>query len=270
MSREDIELRYSICITVFNESRNLRKSLGSILSQVDNSFQILIVDSESTDGTSEILAEMALKYSSIKVIETKCTRGRGRQIAFENSTGQFIIANMDMDDEFNQALRPLLDLYHLACEGDLLWVRSLPEMQDSGSLVRQVRPNEWGGGIIIAPRALIDGLGGWKDLQRFEDLELAGRAARSGRYRWCYYRIIKQRGRRDERVSLWGTILDRFANLLVRSETSHNGNEITTFKQKIALPIAYLAFFPYLRIFRPYRLFNPRHVRYQVFLKAKL
>lgn len=262
MNGEASPLRYSICATVFNESGSIRKSLDSILCQVDSDFEIVIVDSESTDGTSEILAEAASKHPSVKVVERKCSRGRGRQIAFENSIGHYIIANMDMDDLFEPRLRDLLELYHRHCEGNLLWARSLTDDQQERRVEPGDQHREWGGGIVIGPRSLIEQLGGWRNLQRFEDVELAARAARSGRYKWCFYRIIKEKGSRNEKVSLWGTVLDRVANLLIRSRKGQSFTRTITTKQKIALPFAYACFFPYFRLRKPYRLFDPREIRY--------
>ncbi|MDG6903977.1 MAG: glycosyltransferase family 2 protein [Nitrososphaerota archaeon] len=260
----DTRKHYSICVTVFNESRSVKGALESVLSQVNDDFEIVVVDNESTDGTQKILAEMAAKYPMVKVIEAKCSRGKGRQISFENSTGAYIVANMDMDDEFEPALGPLLSLYHSEAEGNLLWVRSLPEVRDSGGQVHHAPQREWGGGVMIGPRKLIDELGGWRDLQRFEDLELAARAARHGRYRWGFYRVIEKRGQRNERVSFWGTVLDRFANLLVRSRRRACNGERLTVKQKVAVPLAYIFFFSYFWLRSPYRLFDPRKSRYYI------
>jgi len=45
--------------------------------------------------SSEFYQDYAQK-GDIKLIVEKCSRGKGRQIAFKNSTGKYIIANLDI------------------------------------------------------------------------------------------------------------------------------------------------------------------------------
>jgi glycosyltransferase involved in cell wall biosynthesis len=164
------EPSYSICITHFNNAPTIRLSLESILNQIDDRFEVIVVDSMSSDGSYEILKEYA-SLGKIKLIQAKSSRGKGREIAFMNSKGKYIIANMDMDDVFKPRLTELLARYHAVAEGNLLWAYS------------KMKGGIWGGeSFTIAPRALIEELGGWRDLQMFEDLELCSRAARRGRY----------------------------------------------------------------------------------------
>jgi glycosyltransferase involved in cell wall biosynthesis len=172
------EAKYSICITHFNNAPTVKQSLESILKQIDDEFEVIVVDNKSTDGSYEILKEFE-SAGKIKLIQARCSRGRGREIAFENSGGKYVIANMDTDDIFKPRLRELLARYHAVAEGKLLRVRSSME---SGF---------WGGGSInIAPRRLITELGGWRDLQIYEDSELDSRAARLGKFCWGEFALF--------------------------------------------------------------------------------
>ena len=192
--------KYSICITHFNNAPTLEKSLDSILGQIDDRFEVVLVDSESDDGSEKILQKYE-RDGKIKLLEQKCNRGRGRQIAFENSSGDYIISNMDMDDIAKPRLGELLDKYHRLCDGNLLWARS----RDPN--------NFWGGeNITIAPRKLIQDLGGWKDLQLEEDRELASRAAKLGRYRWTFFNMFYSTNPHEERRTFWGRIKFRYAS----------------------------------------------------------
>ena len=107
---------YSICITHRNNKPTLKLSLDSILNQIDDRFEVIVVDSLSSDGSSEILREYA-RSGKIKLIEKKCSRGKGIQIGFENSSGKYIISNLDMEDIFNPCLLSLLREYHSKSEG---------------------------------------------------------------------------------------------------------------------------------------------------------
>jgi len=165
---------YSICITNFNTVDSVRQSLESILAQVDERFEIIVVDNCSNDGSLEILREYRGKC--INLIVKKCSRGSGRQTAIENSCGKYIISHMDMDDVFQPNLNKLLRVYHANFEGHMLVVQGVP-----GRLA----------GIMIAPRELIDAVGGYNDLNYLEDRDLFSRVAQLGYFRFLKaFRII--------------------------------------------------------------------------------
>src|SRR3989442_5116656 len=108
-------VKYSVCMTHKNNSKTLEASLNSILGQIDGSFEVVVVDAESNDGSLEKLR----RYSDegrIKLIVNKCSRGRGRQIALENSSGEYVISNMDLDEIYRASLKDLLRFYHEKCE----------------------------------------------------------------------------------------------------------------------------------------------------------
>jgi glycosyltransferase involved in cell wall biosynthesis len=148
---------YSICITNYNTEDSVRQSLESILAQVDERFEIVVVDNCSKDASIDILREYEGKH--IKLIVERCSRGLGRQLAIKSSSGKYIISQMDMDDVFKPNLNKLLRIYHADFEGYML---VLPEI------------------IMIAPRGLIDAIGGFRDLDYLEERDLYTRAARLG------------------------------------------------------------------------------------------
>lgn len=181
-------LKYSICVTHFNNLATVERSLSSILSQIDEDFEIVVVDNMSSDGSYEILKGFAEK-GQIKLMQVKCSRGKGRQIAFENSSGKYVVANLDMDDVFKPRLRELLERYHEVAEGKLLWA------------VSRAKGGFWGGeSFTIAPRDLLAELGGWRDLQVFEDLELCCRAALRGKYCRGEFSLLDATNPHRERV----------------------------------------------------------------------
>jgi glycosyltransferase involved in cell wall biosynthesis len=181
--------KYSICVTSYNNAGTVRASLESILSQIDGRFEVVVVDSESDDGTFEILQEFV---GRIKLVKQKCSRGRGRQIAFENSSGNYIISNMDMDDIFKpNTPRPLLVFYHSKAEGRLLRVA------EAGSGAASSYNEQ---AITVAPSSLLEGLGGWRDINQAEDWELWARAAKAGRYSWTCYPMRTFVGSRTNRT----------------------------------------------------------------------
>lgn len=185
------EPKYSICVTHFNNAATVKQSLESILNQIDDDFEVVVVDSKSTDGSYEILKKFE-SMGKIKLVQVKCSRGKGREIAFENSRGKYVITNLDMDDVFKLRLRELLARYHVVAEGKLL--RAFSEMEGGF----------WGGEHVdIAPRSLIEELGGWRDLQTFEDSELFSRAARHGKFCGGKFALLDATNPHAERTRTW-------------------------------------------------------------------
>lgn len=164
----------------------MRHVLDSIVSQIDDSFEVVVVDNFSNDGTRQILQEYADRRE-ISLTMAKCTRGRGRQLAFEKSSAALIISNVELDNPLKPSLSQLLQSYRRNCEGNLLFALS------------STATNAWGpAGISIMPRALVERLGGWRDIQIYEDTDLFARAAQAGSYRWGWFDILEKANNRSD------------------------------------------------------------------------
>jgi glycosyltransferase involved in cell wall biosynthesis len=155
---------YSVCITNYDTAGTINRSLNSVFEQVDDSFEIIVSDSCSNDGSLEILKKMR-DSGKITLLIQKSTRGAGRQIAFKESKGEYIIQT-DTDDVLKlSSIRDLASFYHKNFDGSLMLVI----------------------GLSIAPRKLIEILGGWRDLQWGEDRDLWARAAKVGKFVYIPY-----------------------------------------------------------------------------------
>jgi len=156
----------SVIICTFNRSRLLKKSLESLGNQSINvkEFEIIVVDNESYDGSLEILKKYE-NEKKIKLVIRRSSRGLGRNIAVKHSSGKYIISQIDMDDVFEPKLKELITIYHEYFEGFMLLVSGVP-------------------GVMIAPKRLIEEVGGYRDLSRLEDKDLYSRAAQQGRFKF--------------------------------------------------------------------------------------
>ena len=88
-----------------------------------------------------------------------CSRGKGRQIAFEKSLGSYIISGLDADDIVKPTLKSVLLFYHTQHEGYVLTF----------------------GTIHFIPRDLVEAVGGWRELQWGEDVDFAKRIEAMGK-----------------------------------------------------------------------------------------
>jgi glycosyltransferase involved in cell wall biosynthesis len=131
--------------------------MESIFNQLNDSFEIVVCDNRSSDGSNAILQEYARK-GKIKLFVENCSRGKGRQIAFEKSTGEYIISGLDTDDRLKPVFQKFLSLYHKDHEGYMLSA----------------------GTIHVIPRQLVEEIGGWRDLKWGEDVDFRRRATSLG------------------------------------------------------------------------------------------
>lgn len=82
--------KISVIIPVKNEEMNIRRCLDSILGQkIDDNFEIIIIDSGSTDGTLDILKQYAVAVYQIKADEFG--HGKTRQFGATLAKGDLLV-----------------------------------------------------------------------------------------------------------------------------------------------------------------------------------
>ena len=203
--------KYSVCIAHYNDGDTIRDSLQSILDQVDDDFEIIVVDNFSNDGSEKVLSEFA-DGGKIKLIRVKSSRGTARQIAFENSEGDYVFAHFDMDDVFNPVLPEILDIYHKFFEGKLLRIDS----------IRKVGYWEGHFSTCIAPSKLVRELGGWPDSQFGEDLHLWLSASKMAKYSWIRADLVNRSGTHIDRRGAINYFKSSFTCLIILSNEAFN------------------------------------------------
>jgi len=197
--------KYSVCMTCYNEARTVKDSLNSLLQQLDDDYEIIVVDNFSHDGTREVLKEFE-RSKGVKVIQKRCSRGLGRQVAFENSSGEYIIANLDLDDIFLPVLKQATARYHEIAEGNLTALFNF-----------LTGPSEdWVQNMTVGPRDLISSLGGWRDLNVFEDWDLWSRANVAHRYGWSSYRFAANETLHPETKGAYSRLVSRYGKYKAR------------------------------------------------------
>lgn len=89
----------SVIIPAFNVEPYIRATVRSALDQTYSDLEVVVADDGSTDGTTEILRELASQDRRVRVIEGEhCGHpGRVRNRALEQARGQYV-AFLDADD----------------------------------------------------------------------------------------------------------------------------------------------------------------------------
>mgnify|MGYP001626389384 CR=1 FL=1 len=151
-----MEPELSIYATVYNNRNWIKSSMESIVDKNPffKKWELVITDNFSTDGTYEFLQKYESKYPNIKVYREKCTRGKGRQIALEHTSGK-IVTYVDLDT---------------------IYLRKNWEVVNKISKI--VKRKEVIGGVMYKKDVL--DAGGWRDLNASEDTEFFARLAYNG------------------------------------------------------------------------------------------
>lgn len=110
----------SILMPVKNEALHLPALLSSIIAQSENDFELIAIDDNSTDDSFEIINQLSLKDSRIKVFKNpKSGIISALQYAHSKSTGEYI-TRQDSDDIMpKNKLKLLLDILKSNGEGTI-------------------------------------------------------------------------------------------------------------------------------------------------------
>ena len=157
-----------------NDGGTVKESVDSVLALSKyRDVEVIVADNMSDDGSQETLRRLK-DAGLVAVIERRCSRGEGRQLALQSSRGMYVLSHMDCDDVFNAAgLDSLIATYHSAYEGTALMTKRRESPEASN--------------ITIAPREVLDRVGGWRPLNWGEDWDLWARLAGLGLYRFLPY-----------------------------------------------------------------------------------
>lgn len=99
---EQILVKFSIIIPVFNVERYVGECLESIISQITENTEIIIIDDGSTDDSGRICKEYAQAYSSVRYIrQENAGLGAARNTGLMQARGEYILF-LDSDDKWRE------------------------------------------------------------------------------------------------------------------------------------------------------------------------
>lgn len=108
---------YSICICNYNMADTLEDSLATILDQLDDRFETVVVDDGSTDNSVALLHKMQEKYKSLRVIslprDKKRKLGYTRNESILAANGEYVLLHLDCDDLYAPYLTDFTKAFHM-------------------------------------------------------------------------------------------------------------------------------------------------------------
>lgn len=84
-------VKVSVCVTTFNEANNIKLLLNSLLKQTKRANEIMIVDSKSSDSTTQKIKEFKRRFRNIRLISRECNRAEGRNLSVEKAKYDIIV-----------------------------------------------------------------------------------------------------------------------------------------------------------------------------------
>lgn len=132
----------SLVLPAYNEADRIRETVSrtaEVLSEVTHSFEIIIAEDGSTDGTAEIASSLAERLSYVRHMHSDERLGRGQALtrAFKASRGE-VLAYIDVDLATDMSHLPeLIDAIRVEGYDMATGSRMLPESQVSRSVKRR-------------------------------------------------------------------------------------------------------------------------------------
>jgi glycosyltransferase involved in cell wall biosynthesis len=102
---------FSIIIPAYNSENSIKRCIMSVQNQTYKDFEIIVVNDGSSDSTKEVLDELSMQDSKIKVIhQTNQGPLLARQNGINVATGQYILF-LDSDDYYDLNLLETIGIY---------------------------------------------------------------------------------------------------------------------------------------------------------------
>jgi glycosyltransferase involved in cell wall biosynthesis len=91
----------------------VERSLRSILNQVDDRFEVLVIDDGSTDGTQEELKKLEEEHDIFRWKEgSNDNLAEARNHSVKEAKGDYILESLDVDDVYEPVIQDFVEIFH--------------------------------------------------------------------------------------------------------------------------------------------------------------
>ncbi|MFC6734936.1 glycosyltransferase family A protein [Halolamina salina] len=168
-------VKYTISVCNYNMSETIEHSLRSILNQINDEFEVLVVDDGSTDDSPEIVESLQAEYDRLRLIRLPPDPGRHlgetRNIGVRHAKGDHVILQIDADDVYEDVLKGFVEIYE-----------RLRDHREEAFLLRATN-------LTVAPKAFLEQRGPYRNLPvGAEDLDMWRRLLAEGSVVWFVHR----------------------------------------------------------------------------------
>lgn len=235
-----MSVKYSICMCNYNMDDTLERSLCSILDQLNERFEVLVLDDGSSDNSVAIIKGLQKRYSNLRLISLERDRkrklGMTRNISVKEARGDYVLLHLDCDDIYDSYLIDFINVFH----------------QIENSVKKDILLS--GQHINMGKRSFLLKYGPYRNLYRGEDRDLWIRLASENAYIPMDHIDFVTRLPRSTKRRIWGSIYNTWDLLMtdfrsgrtvkefLRAETGR-GHEMTYKLRFFRLLILYPTYF---------------------------
>lgn len=200
-SRQDVGMpTYSICICNYNMADTLERALVSVLEQLDDTYEVLVVDDGSTDNSVDILNSLCARFPNLRVLSLERDRkrklGETRNISVREARGEYVILHVDTDDVWEPYIKDFVAVFH----------------RIEGCFGRDVLVS--GQQINIGRRSFLMKFGPYRNTQRAQDRDMWLRLAAIDSYIPLEHRVFRHRLSRPKEITFRKAIHDTWYHML--------------------------------------------------------
>ena len=110
-------IKYSICMVNLDMEKYIRQSILSISNQLDDEFEVVVVDGGSKDNSIHYIQQLAFLDSRIRPIflprDKNRKIGADRNISIQQARGEYVLLHLDCDDLYFRFLKDWIDVFHI-------------------------------------------------------------------------------------------------------------------------------------------------------------
>jgi glycosyltransferase involved in cell wall biosynthesis len=114
------KVTYSICVANLNMGNTLEAALESVLNQIDERFEVIVVDDGSTDDSLSKLENLKLRHPNLRTRylekDSSRTLAETRNISVREALGEYCLLHIDCDDLWEPYILDFMKVFH-AIEG---------------------------------------------------------------------------------------------------------------------------------------------------------
>lgn len=202
---------YSICMINLNMASTISKAIRSVATQLDENFEIVVVDGGSSDGSVEKILALQNEFPIIRLHELPRDRrrriGADRNTSVELARGKYVLLNIDCDDHYAPHLKDWIYCFHLIEKhvGEDVLV--------SGEHINMIK------------KSLFCELGGYKNI-RFEDRDFWMRCASLDRWICWKHKNFVTRMERTAKQRLFKIFIENAHGVLNDFQQGQNLREM--------------------------------------------
>lgn len=94
-------------------AETIEESLRSILDQVNDDYEVLIVDDGSTDGSLDIIQRLETEYQNLRhIVGSNDNLAEARNQSFREAKGKYVLESLDVDDKYDKGITNFVKIFH--------------------------------------------------------------------------------------------------------------------------------------------------------------